>query len=347
METEHPVRNDPGFPPDPLIPQPQSLDVPQGYPVLPYADRADDLPAPNLMTADEFGQAVPELDEHPREPTNAELGLDEGSYQNYLDAQPATVPVPAGQGGDQFAIVGRVLAALVVLIVLFGGVGFFGFYSMAWDPSVVSNYGPGQIAESEAPAAEEWPQFSERFPGFVELDVTTGEDSTRPVGLVVDDSGHVVVRSDWLADADSIKVLFDEETSKDAKIIGADQTWNITVLQVGNDPRLATPPAPAEWADAETEDVSTVSLYPVSGSVEATDASAKLCTNPQKLTCGSKLDNLVSIESPDAAEFSQPAIDPDGKAVAFVIGVGEDDTHVYGLGHDQLMTIVSKILKGS
>jgi hypothetical protein len=267
------------------------------------------------------------------------------------EADPGLLPMGDRSGDDGVVVIrsrilriwGRLIGMLIALGAL-GTAGYLGY--QAWTEG---GEGLPAVFVPESPTASPSPteDFTETNPGYVTLVISQEDGSWAQPALVVNNDSQAVVRYDWVAEAQSLRVQYGPDDYTQARMIGYNKTWNVALLDVGIDPRTAAPPTPTNWV-AQLEDsgqVQSVGTSPALGTISATEATIEPCFGRTKTVCGQKkLFGLVSILTEDAAGFTDPALDSSQRTVALIIGQSDDATRVYGLGEQQLGKVIEKIL---
>ncbi len=117
--------------------------------------------------------------------------------------------------------------------------------------------GPAAAAPSERPQAPPGSPFEDFFKDFFDRQQREGGSTPQRraqslgSGFVIDKSGIVVTNYHVIADADEITVIFDDNTSYPAEIIGRDQKTDLAVLRVKSDEDFPFVP----WGDSEVSRV--------------------------------------------------------------------------------------------
>jgi hypothetical protein len=239
----------------------------------------------------------------------------------------------------------RMIGRLVAVAVVSAGLIFTGYTGyQAWTEGTEGI--PAVFIEPEpTPSPINTEDLGKSFPGYVSLVITEEDGSWTQPALVIDKAGQAVVRYDWIAEAVSLAVQYGADDSVQARLVGYNETWNVALLDIGVDPRIAEPPSPADWVRPTSGAVKTVGESPTLGEISETEVSVQPCFGRTRTVCGKKkLFSLIAIAADNADDLVDPVVDDDGNTIALIIGRSEDATHVYGLGQDQLAKVVERIL---
>ena len=76
-------------------------------------------------------------------------------------------------------------------------------------------------------------------PGVVLINVTTASGGGKGSGFLIDESGHVLTNAHVAGDAKSITVGFKDGSTRDAKLLGIDESMDLAVLKVERVPATA------------------------------------------------------------------------------------------------------------
>lgn len=113
------------------------------------------------------------------------------------------------------------------------------------------------VVQSERPQAPPGSPFEDFFRDFFDRQQRDGAPGPQRraqslgSGFVIDKSGIVVTNYHVIADADEITVIFDDNTSFPAEIVGRDQKTDLAVLRIKADQDLPAVP----WGDSEVSRV--------------------------------------------------------------------------------------------
>ncbi len=76
-------------------------------------------------------------------------------------------------------------------------------------------------------------------PGVVLIDVTTASGGGKGSGFLIDDSGHILTNAHVAGDAKTITVGFKDGSTREAKLLGVDESMDLAVLKVERVPASA------------------------------------------------------------------------------------------------------------
>ena len=213
----------------PAAPAPAAPEVPTYGGSETLGDEPADDPASD--PAADFRDPYPG-DHYPGEPADA---TDPGAAD---PAEPPLAPAaPAARRGGT----GRVVAVAVVAGLLAGMVGGVGAYAVAERRSSLTLTSPGTtLPQSDAdlsarPNGSIAAVAAAVLPTVVQIEERNGADGSTGSGFVLRSDGYILTNNHVVADAakgGSLTVTFQDGTTKDAKIVGRDASYDLAVVKV-------------------------------------------------------------------------------------------------------------------
>jgi putative serine protease PepD len=193
-------------------------------------------------TAEPASSVAPEV---PAYGVSETLGLAEGSDPLETDPAaeaplpseepPATAAQPARRG------TGRVVAVAVVVGLLAGMVGGFGAYAVAERRSQLTLTSPGTVLPQSDADLSARPDGSVAavaaavLPTVVQIEERNGTGGGTGSGFVLRSDGYILTNNHVVAEAangGSLTVTFQDGTTRDAKIVGRDSSYDLAVVKV-------------------------------------------------------------------------------------------------------------------
>jgi putative serine protease PepD len=226
----------------PSFPAPDPTSRVSGPPAPPAAPPEQAVPAVDSPWAPAASPAAADGDPYPGEPypgdpypgDPADI-IDLGAAAPVEPSPAAAAPV-ARRGGT-----GRVVAVAVVAGLLAGMVGGVGAYVVAERRSSLTLTSPGTTLPQPDADLSSRPNGSIAavaaavLPTVVQIEERNGADGGTGSGFVLRSDGYILTNNHVVADAakgGTLTVTFQDGTTKDAKIVGRDSSYDLAVVKV-------------------------------------------------------------------------------------------------------------------